>query len=102
MEINQCTFVMVNCNEQSFLNFLATSNFVIFFFTFGEKESFVKSYPATIFFLKIFYCFLCLLHIFKCTSAYVWINKIFERKIEKKFLPISFNICFGYLKEPSQ
>ena len=27
---------------------------------------------------------------------------IFERKIVNIFLPISFNICFGCLKEPSQ
>ena len=28
-------------------------------------------------------------------------NKIFERKIVNIVLPISFNICFGYTKEPS-
>ena len=31
----------------------------------------------------------------------VWISKILERKIASIFLPISFNICFGYSKEPS-
>ena len=30
------------------------------------------------------------------------INKIFERKIVNIFLPISFNLCFGCSKEPSQ
>ena len=29
------------------------------------------------------------------------INKMVERKIVNIFLPISFNICFGCLKEPS-
>ena len=35
------------------------------------------------------------------TFTYVLINKIFERKNVNIFLPISFNICFGCLKEPS-
>ena len=34
--------------------------------------------------------------------AKVTINKKFERRIAKIFLTISFNICFGCSKEPSQ
>ena len=35
----------------------------------------------------------------RCVSC---LNKIFERKIVNIFLLISFNICFGCSKEPSQ
>ena len=35
-------------------------------------------------------------------GAQVQINTIFEHTIVNIFLPISFNICFGCSKEPSQ
>ena len=34
-------------------------------------------------------------------DEFLFIPLIFESKIVNIFLPISFNICFGYPKEPS-
>ena len=34
-------------------------------------------------------------------ATQVTVNKLFERKTVNIFLPFSFNICFGFSKEPS-
>ena len=50
----------------------------------------------------LFYCRIPNVKKLYIDNTQVKINKIFESKIVNIFLPISFSICFGCSKEPSQ